>query len=196
MDPNSGRRGTQPSVPLRSCYGPPTRASPLFCADLADDERCGDNYLLSNWAVLPRNVTIESSCSYSLQEVVEDWKPSIFTTEPVDAVEGRLVVIDEVGNKFTIASPRDIPRESRKILGVGVVNIGSWDQASGEPGLVDTGEVDPELLRQIIGAYLNHQQTKKRPSTKATGQLITFIDHREFELDRLLEIARSNSRLR
>ena len=128
--------------------------------------------------------------SYSLQEIADDWRPAIERIEPYDAVEGRTAVFDERGRRFEVATPRDHPpHEGRTLFGkLRSVDVGRWDFSAGEPALIDTGEVQPEVLRTLLASYVGHLARRRRPPVDEQAP----TDYGSMTLQQLLDVVRAS----
>lgn len=93
-----------------------------------------------------------SKDEYYLDEIVEDWHTAVDGYEPIDCIDGEMVIYDEAGHKFHVGLHKDLAEE-KLFKGVGIVDVGSWDFAKGEPFLIDTNETAPEELKKLLENY-------------------------------------------
>lgn len=89
--------------------------------------------------------------SYTLDEIVEDWHLAVDNYEPIDCINGEMVIYDEQGHKYLVGPTKDL-KEKKLFWKISTVDVGSWDFKKGEPFLIDTNEVVPDELQALIKA--------------------------------------------
>jgi hypothetical protein len=87
--------------------------------------------------------------NYFIYEAVDDWHDVVDNYEPIDCINGEMVIFDEKGHKFLVGPEKALSEQ--KLFGkVIAVDVGSWDFKKGEPFLIDTKEVVPEELLELL----------------------------------------------
>lgn len=87
--------------------------------------------------------------NYYIEESVEDWHAVVDNYEPIDCINGEVIIYDERGHKFQ-GGPHKELRSTKRLLALSIVDAGAWDFAKGKPFLIDTGEEKPEELATLL----------------------------------------------
>jgi hypothetical protein len=93
---------------------------------------------------------------YYIDQTVEDWHDAVDGFEPIDCLDGEMIIYDEHGHKFLVGPHKELSKE-KLFWKVSVVDVGSWDFAKGEPFLVDTKETSIDELNELLKDYKQHK---------------------------------------
>ena len=86
---------------------------------------------------------------YFIDEAVEDWHDAVDDFEPIDFINGEVLIYDENGHKYKIGPNKDL-RLKKMFWKINSVDVGSWNFEEGEPFLIDTNEVVPNELQALL----------------------------------------------
>lgn len=91
----------------------------------------------------------DSNGSYYIDEVAENWHDAVDNFEPIDCINGKMLIYDEQGRKYQVGPNKQL-REKKLFWKIKSVEVGHWDFDKGEPYLIDTKEVAPKELQALL----------------------------------------------
>lgn len=89
---------------------------------------------------------------YYIDEQIEDWHDAVDSFEPIDCIDGEMLIYDDKGHKFLVGPHKDLAEE-KLFWKVSTVDVGAWDFSKGEPFLIDTGETAIDELNKLLENY-------------------------------------------
>jgi len=90
--------------------------------------------------------------TYSIDEIVEDWHKAVKNYEPIDCINGEVLIYDEQGHKFLVGPQKNL--EKKKLFWkISTVDVGSWDFSKGEPFLIDTKKTNKVELNKLLKSF-------------------------------------------
>ncbi len=90
--------------------------------------------------------------SYSIQDIVSDWHDSVDDYEPIDCVNGEMLIFDDEGKKYFVG-PNKFFNEKKVFSKIKIIDVGAWDFKNGEPFLISLDECNKPELDALIAAY-------------------------------------------
>lgn len=87
--------------------------------------------------------------NYRIEEAVENWHDAVDGFEPIDCINGEMVIYDGQGHKYLVGPSKDL-KEKKLFWKISTVDVGSWNFEKGEPFLIDTNEVVPDELKELL----------------------------------------------
>jgi len=111
-------------------------------------------------------IATNDSNNFQLDTITDDVKGYASRWEPIDVVNGQMIVWDELGTKYVFRTnkPVDDPQKHGKFLSG--VDVGEWDFSNGEPILEEVIKDDISTLRGLLVNYLNIKN-KSQQNTEA-----------------------------
>ncbi len=93
-----------------------------------------------------------------IDAIVDDPVKYLEGFEPIDAIDGQIVVWDEKGNEFHIGGGGNVTKlePSRKI---GIVNVGEWQE--GEPKLIRVASNQEQKLKALLVNFLTRERFER-----------------------------------
>ena len=92
--------------------------------------------------------------NYYIEQAVENWHEAVDGFEPIDCIDGEMVIYIEDGHKYLVGPHKDL--EKKKLFWkIHTVDVGQWDFSKGEPFLIDTKEVVPDELEELLKGLSN-----------------------------------------
>jgi hypothetical protein len=89
---------------------------------------------------------------YYIEEIQNDWHQSIDCFEPIDAINGELLVYDDKGAKYHVGPNKKLKKKT--LFGkIKIVQVGHWDFKLDEPFLISLNENNSDELRSLLVAY-------------------------------------------
>lgn len=103
---------------------------------------------------------------YHIEQALEDWHDGVDGFEPIDCIDGAMIIYDESGHKFLIGPNKELEKTSWS------VDVGTWDFAKGEPFLIDTDEIAIEELHDLLNDFKTNRTIKGlfRPQPRVTPE--------------------------
>ena len=93
--------------------------------------------------------------NYIIDAEVEDWRSVVGDFEPIDCINGEILIYDEQGHKYFVGPNKNL--EKTKLFGkISAVEVGSWDFKKGEPFLIDTNLNNIGELQKLLKTYNKH----------------------------------------
>lgn len=90
--------------------------------------------------------------TYIIDEIVADWHDGVDGYEPIDCINGEMLIFDDEGNKYFVGPDKSL--EEKKITeSISVVDVGAWNFENGEPFLISLGERNKPELDAMLESY-------------------------------------------
>ena len=106
--------------------------------------------------------------AYYIEQAENDWHDAIDAFEPIDAINGEVIVYDDTGHKFRVGPEKNL-KETKLFWKIKSVEIGEWNFRKGEPYLIDTHENAPDELKRLLLDYID--RTKLEVPSKNSKNL-------------------------
>jgi hypothetical protein len=91
---------------------------------------------------------------YYIEQIENDWHDAVDGFEPIDVINGEVIVYDETGHKFWVGPGKNL-KETKLFWKIKSVEVGEWNFKEGEPYLIDTHESVPDELKKLLLDYID-----------------------------------------
>ena len=100
-----------------------------------------------------------SDNKYLIEDTDRDWHAIVDSCEPIDCVNGNIIIFDDKGKKYFVGPNQEFP-ENKLILGLKSANVGKWDFEKGEPYLIDSKENASTEFKKLLYEWRAKNGTK------------------------------------
>lgn len=115
----------------------------------------------------------------SLETITTSPSDYLSGVEPIDVIDGQVLLYDESGDVYQVEGGGDVSRPTQR-GSMRIVNVGEWDFANGEPKLRKVASGQSARLKELLINILTQEKVIRKGFFKRSKAMSATLSEKEY----------------